>query len=31
MKFLTKITIAALTGAQAIMINPESITDEALL
>jgi len=23
MKFLTKIAIAALTGAQAIMINPE--------
>ena len=31
MKFLTKITIAALTGAQAIIINPERIQDESLL
>ena len=31
MKFLTKIAIAALTGAQAITINPQSIQDQTLL
>ena len=31
MKFLTKIAIAALTGAEAIMINPQSIQDNTLL
>jgi hypothetical protein len=31
MKFLTKIAIAALTGADAIMINPQSIQDSTLL